>query len=88
MPQVSISIANRIYELACGEGEQDRVQELAAYVDEKVSARPAPSAPGKLVVFAALLLVRKVAKRGMAWQAETARVGHHAPRPWRLRSRT
>ena len=38
MPQVSINIANRTYELACGEGEQDRVHELAAYVDEKISA--------------------------------------------------
>ena len=36
MPQVSISIANRNYELACGDGEEGRVQELAAYVDEKV----------------------------------------------------
>ena len=37
MPQVSITIANRTYELACGEGEEDRVHELAAYVDEKLS---------------------------------------------------
>ena len=33
MPQVSINIANRTYELACGEGEEKRVHELAAYVD-------------------------------------------------------
>ena len=37
MPQVSINIANRTYELACGEGEEPRVHELATYVDEKVS---------------------------------------------------
>ena len=37
MPQVSINIANRTYELACGEGEEQRVHELAAYVDEKVT---------------------------------------------------
>ena len=36
MPQVSIRIANRTYELACGAGEQERVRELASYVDEKV----------------------------------------------------
>ena len=36
MPQVSIQIANRTYELACGEGEEQRVQELALYVDQKV----------------------------------------------------
>ena len=38
MPQqVSIQIANRTYELACGDGEEPRVQELAAYVDSKVT---------------------------------------------------
>ena len=39
MPQVSINIANRTYELACGEGEEQRVQELASYVDDKVTAK-------------------------------------------------
>ena len=33
MPEVSVQIANRNFELACGEGEEERVQELAAYVD-------------------------------------------------------
>ncbi len=37
MPQVSVQIANRTYDLACGEGEEARVQELAAYVEEKVT---------------------------------------------------
>ena len=36
MPQVSIQIANRIYELACGDGEEARVRELGAYVDDKI----------------------------------------------------
>ena len=36
MPEVSVQIANRDYELACGDGEEERVQELAAYVDEKI----------------------------------------------------
>ena len=56
MPQVSISIANRTYELACGDGEEERVQELAAYVDEKVGALRRQLPPGtpeiKLMVFA------------------------------------
>ena len=78
MPQVSISIANRIYELACGEGEQDRVQELAAYVDEKVSGLRLQLPPGtpeiKLMVFAALLLADESREaRGIAKQAENAR---------------
>jgi cell division protein ZapA len=77
MPQVSIQIANRIYELACGDGEEGRVQELAAYVDEKVGAlrRQLPGAPEiKLMIFASLLLADESREaRGIAKAAETAR---------------
>lgn len=77
MPQVSIQIANRTYELACGEGEEARVQELAAYVDEKVSdlRLQLPGAPEvKLLVFASLLLAEESREaRGIAKAAETAR---------------
>jgi cell division protein ZapA len=78
MPQVSITIANRTYELACGEGEEDRVHELAAYVDEKVDALRRQMPPGtpevKLLVFASLLLADESREaRGIAKQAESAR---------------
>ena len=77
MRQVSIQIANRTYELACGEGEEARVQELAAYVDEKVSELrlQLPGAPEvKLLVFASLLLAEESREaRGIAKAAETAR---------------
>jgi cell division protein ZapA len=78
MPQVSITIANRTYELACGDGEEDRVHELTAYVDEKVSALRRQMPPGtpevKLLVFASLLLAEESREaRGIARQAETAR---------------
>ena len=58
MPEVSVQIANRSFELACGDGEEERVQELAAYVDEKIVElrRQLPGTPEvKLLVFAALL---------------------------------
>jgi cell division protein ZapA len=77
MPQVSIQIANRTYEFACGDGEEERVHELAAYVDEKVGAlrRQLPGAAEiKLLVFAALLLADESREaRGLAKQAENAR---------------
>ena len=78
MPQVSINIANRTYELACGEGEEGRVQELAAYVDEKVNALRRQLPPGapevKLLLFASLLLADESREaRGIAKQAESAR---------------
>ena len=75
--EVSIQIANRTYELACGEGEEGRVQELAAYVDEKVNElrRQMPGTPEvKLLVFAALLLAEESREaRGIAKAAESAR---------------
>ena len=77
MPEVSVQIANRNYELACGEGEEERVQELAAYVDEKVVElrRQLPGTPEvKLLVFAALILADESREaRGIAKAAESAR---------------
>src|SRR5262249_43096309 len=72
------NIANRTYELACGEGEQERVHELAAYVDEKMGALRRQMPPGtpeiKLLVFAALLLAEESREaHGLARQAESAR---------------
>ena len=78
MPQVSIQIANRTYEFACGEGEEQRVQELATYVDDKINElrrqMPQGTPEVKLMVFAALLLADESREaRGLARQAETAR---------------
>ena len=77
MPEVSVQIANRTYELACGDGEEERVQELAAYVDEKVVElrRQLPGTPEiKLLVFAALILADESREaRGIAKAAESAR---------------
>ena len=77
MPEVSVQIANRNFELACGEGEEERVQELAAYVDEKVAdlRRQLPGTPEvKLLVFAALILADESREaRGIAKAAESAR---------------
>jgi cell division protein ZapA len=77
MPEVSVQIANRTYELACGDGEQQRVKELATYVDGKIDdlRRQLPGTPEvKLLVFAALLLADESREaRGIAKAAESAR---------------
>jgi cell division protein ZapA len=77
MAEVAVQIANRTYELACGDGEEERVQELALYVDEKVAQlrRQLPGAPEiKLMVFAALILADESREaRGIAKAAESAR---------------
>jgi cell division protein ZapA len=77
MPEVSVQIANRSFELACGDGEEERVQELAAYVDEKIAdlRRQLPGTPEvKLLVFAALILADESREaRGIAKAAESAK---------------
>lgn len=77
MPEVSVQIANRNFELACGDGEEERVQELAAYVDEKIAdlRRQLPGTPEvKLLVFAALILADESREaRGIAKAAESAK---------------
>ena len=77
MPEVSVQIANRSFELACGDGEEERVQELAAYVDEKIVElrRQLPGTPEvKLLVFAALILADESREaRGIAKAAESAK---------------
>jgi cell division protein ZapA len=78
MPQVSVQIAGRTYDLACGEGEEARVQELAAYVEEKVTELrrqlPGTTPEFKLLVFASLLLAEESREaRGVAKAAENAR---------------
>lgn len=59
MGQVSISINNQRYALACRDGEEDRLLSLARLVDGKVrmlTARLGQVGDTKLVLMAALLL--------------------------------
>jgi cell division protein ZapA len=72
MPQVAVRIANRTYDLACGEGEEDRVRDLAAHVEERVSLlqKQMPGAPEiKLLVMAALMLADEGREARSAAQA-------------------
>jgi cell division protein ZapA len=37
VPRVDIALNGRTYPVACGEGEEERVRAIAAYVDEKAA---------------------------------------------------
>ena len=37
MPEVDIILNNRSYPVLCGEGEEDRVQEVASFIDARLS---------------------------------------------------
>lgn len=59
MPEVTVRINGRSYELACGEGEEGHLQEMAAYVDAKIaSIRDASGgrSDGQLLVLASILI--------------------------------
>lgn len=82
MAQVTVQINGRGYQVACGDGEQERITGLAGYVDEKV--QELVGAIGnvgdqRLLVMASLLLADEVfearegATNGKAAAAERAR---------------
>jgi cell division protein ZapA len=59
MPLVNVMVNSRAYTIACDEGEEDRLRELAAHVDQKV--RELTGAVGqvgdqKLLLMAAVLI--------------------------------
>ena len=63
MAQVTVQINGRGYQVACGEGEEQRIAGLAAYVDEKV--QELVGALGnvgdqRLIVMASLLLADEI----------------------------
>ena len=63
MPQVSIRINNRIYEVACGEGEEQHLESLADDINRRIE-QLRPQMPGaaevKLLLAAALTFADEV----------------------------
>jgi cell division protein ZapA len=69
MPQVSITINGRAYPVACDEGEEERIRELARMIDSKVAgfARQVGQAgEARLLVLAALVLADELAEANEA----------------------
>ena len=80
MPEVSVQIANRTYELACGEGEEARVQELAAYVDlECLESRSSRHSGYLLRLAKALDILRTEKPLGMVWVGQTGTSARWVP---------
>ena len=82
MAQVRVQINNRGYQVACGDGEQERITRLAGYVDGKVQALVRDIGnvgDQRLVVMASLLLADEVfEKRGDGGPASRAGPGDAA----------
>ena len=59
MAQVTVTIGGRAYDIACGEGEEERIAGLAAHVDGRVRELAGPSGHAghpRLLAMASLLL--------------------------------
>ena len=78
MPQVTVLINSHEYEVACGDGQEKRTAELAAYVDSKVTSLV--TAVGnvgdqRLLLLASLLLVDELWDQKDANSKGTNRAG-------------
>ena len=81
MPLVNVMVNNRAYTIACDDGEEPHLKELAAHVDEKareVLASVGQVGDARMLLMAALLiadehhdLVAKVAAGGAAAQGSS-----------------
>ena len=79
MAKVDISINGRLYAVACDEGQQDRVRELAEMVDSRVKQLTGPGPVGgvgetQILVLAGLMLADELSETKAAMNG-------HAPAP-------
>ena len=71
MPQVSITINGRAYPVACNDGEEERIRELARGIDAKVAAfarQVGQAGEARLLVLAALVMADELAEANAAAQ--------------------
>jgi cell division protein ZapA len=69
MPQVSITINGRSYPVACDEGEEGRIRDLARMIDSKVAAfarQVGQAGEARLLVLAALVLADELSEANEA----------------------
>jgi cell division protein ZapA len=65
MPQVSVTINGRAYPVACDDGEEQRIQDLARVIDGRVNSfarQVGQAGEGRLLVLAALVLADELAE--------------------------
>lgn len=59
MAQISVTINGKLYPLACADGEEERLSNLAAYVDSKtkdIAGKLGHVSEARLILMAALLI--------------------------------
>lgn len=84
MPKVDISINGRLYAVACDEGQEARVRDLAGMLEERVRALAGPSPVGavgetQILVLAGLMLADELTETKAHLESHHAAHGHGAP---------
>ncbi len=74
MPKVDININGRLYAVACDDGQENRVRELAGMVDTRVRALTGPGPVGgageiQVLVLASLMLADELSETKTALEA-------------------
>ena len=85
MPKVDISINGRLYPVACDEGQEGRVRDLADMLDQRVRALAGPAPVGvvgetQILVLAGLMLADELTETKAHLHSHHAAHGH-APAP-------
>ncbi len=75
MPTVDVSINGRLYAVACDDGQQDRLRQLASMVDQRVRGLSSGGPVGgigetHILVLAALTLADELSEAGAALAAQ------------------
>jgi cell division protein ZapA len=85
MPKVDISINGRLYPVACDEGQEGRLRDLAGLLDERVKQLTGPTPVGavgetQILVLAGLMLADELTETRAHLESHHADHGH-APAP-------
>jgi len=85
MPKVDISINGRLYPVACDDGQEGRVRDLADMLDQRVRALAGPAPVGvvgetQILVLAGLMLADELTETKAHLHSHHAAHGH-APAP-------
>lgn len=81
MAQTDVQINGRYYAVACDDGQEGRVRELAAYIDERVRRLGGSGSEPQLLALAGILLADEIFELKNAAAAAETRRFEREPQP-------
>ena len=81
MAQVDVQINGRYYAVACDDGQESRVRELAAYIDERVRQLGGSGSEPQLLALAGIMLADEIFELKNAAAADKRRPRRESDAP-------